>query len=121
MPTPLPDDVRRAMTAKNKIEAIRLLREHTGLGLAAAKAAVEAGSLSDTPRSVDLSGDLPADVTAAIAAGNKIEAIKLLRETSGMGLKEAKDRVDRASRGSLPGPHGALLRERRDEASRSRS
>jgi hypothetical protein len=33
MPSPLPDDVRRALSAGQKIEAIRLLREAKGLGL----------------------------------------------------------------------------------------
>jgi ribosomal protein L7/L12 len=30
-------------------------------------------------------------VRAALADGNKIEAIKLVRERTGLGLKEAKD------------------------------
>lgn len=34
-------------------------------------------------------------VQAALAAGNKIEAIKLLREATGLGLAEAKDAVER--------------------------
>lgn len=37
---------------------------------------------------------LPTDVTAALVRGEKIEAIKLLRERSGIGLKEAKDAVE---------------------------
>ncbi len=41
------------------------------------------------------SAELPASVLAAIAAGNKIEAIRLLREERGIGLKESKDTVDR--------------------------
>ena len=38
--------------------------------------------------------DLPAEVIAAIRARRQIEAIKLLREHWGMGLKEAKQAVD---------------------------
>ena len=34
-------------------------------------------------------------VRAALAGGNKIEAIKLVRERTGLGLKEAKDLVER--------------------------
>jgi ribosomal protein L7/L12 len=34
------------------------------------------------------------DVARALAAGRKIEAIKLVREKTGMGLKEAKDFVE---------------------------
>lgn len=35
-------------------------------------------------------------VAAALAAGRKIEAIKLLRKRTGLGLKEAKDLVERS-------------------------
>ena len=38
--------------------------------------------------------DLPPQVVAALERGQKIEAIKLLRELRGIGLKEAKDVVD---------------------------
>ena len=38
--------------------------------------------------------ELPADVVEAIEAGRKIEAIKLLRERSNLGLKEAKHAVE---------------------------
>ncbi len=40
------------------------------------------------------SNELPADVIAAIRANRKIEAIKLLREARGLGLKEAKHAVE---------------------------
>ena len=38
--------------------------------------------------------DADADVDALLRAGQKIEAIKLVRERTGVGLKEAKDIVD---------------------------
>lgn len=41
---------------------------------------------------------LPGDVIAAIERGQKIEAIKLLREATGLGLANAKVLVDRAAR-----------------------
>ncbi len=37
---------------------------------------------------------LPAEVTTALLAGRKIEAIRLLRVHTGIGLKEAKDRIE---------------------------
>jgi hypothetical protein len=37
---------------------------------------------------------LPPDVRAALDRGQKIEAIKLMRERTGLGLKEAKDAVE---------------------------
>ena len=36
----------------------------------------------------------PAAVLEAVDAGRKIDAIKLLREESGLGLKEAKQEID---------------------------
>ncbi|MEZ5501010.1 MAG: ribosomal protein L7/L12 [Steroidobacteraceae bacterium] len=38
--------------------------------------------------------DLPSEVIDALRKGRKIEAIKLLRERHGVGLKEAKDMVE---------------------------
>jgi ribosomal protein L7/L12 len=38
-------------------------------------------------------------VEAALAQGNKIAAIKLLREATGLGLKESKDAVERMGGG----------------------
>jgi ribosomal protein L7/L12 len=102
------------VAAGQKIEAIKLLREATGLGLADAKSAIDAvGSGAPIPPHVlqridahaaDASAeDLPADVLAAAATGNRIEAIRLLREQRGLGLKEAKDLLDRV----VPVPAGA--------------
>ncbi len=47
--------------------------------------------------------DVPDAVIAAVDAGNRIQAIKLLREETGLGLREAKDIVDglAAQRGGL--------------------
>ncbi len=42
--------------------------------------------------------ELPTKVVQAIAQGRKIEAIKLLREETGLGLANAKVLVDRAAR-----------------------
>jgi hypothetical protein len=39
--------------------------------------------------------ELPADIEAALRGGNKIAAIKLLRTAKGIGLKDAKDEIDR--------------------------
>ena len=39
--------------------------------------------------------DLPANVIEALKRGQKIEAVKLLREAEGLDLKAAKERVDR--------------------------
>jgi large subunit ribosomal protein L7/L12 len=47
----------------------------------------------------DLPGEIRDAVERELAAGRKIEAIKLVRENSGLGLKEAKEFVERLPRG----------------------
>lgn len=42
--------------------------------------------------------DLPADVITAIKSGQKIEAIKILRTSTGIGLANAKVLVESAAR-----------------------
>jgi ribosomal protein L7/L12 len=98
---PLPEDVRQAMDAGRKLDAIRLLRVHTGLDLAAAKAAVEANGLPAHPAVASVpfgnaGQQWPPAARAALDAGQKIEAIRLLRQARGIGLKEAKAIVDAA-------------------------
>jgi hypothetical protein len=46
-----------------------------------------------------MSEPLPEDVMQALRNGNKIEAIKLLKEQTGLGLKEAKEQVEAAETG----------------------
>lgn len=50
--------------------------------------------------------DLPPEVLRAIAQGRKIEAIKLLRESTGIGLANAKVLVDRAASSAAARPPG---------------
>lgn len=87
----------------NTLEAIKLVRERTGMGLKEAQDYVEAFA-SGTSRPAARSAPAPtsrstlAEVHALAAAGNKIAAIKLYRELTGVGLKEAKDYVDALGR-----------------------
>ena len=110
-PENLPADVLEAIGRGETIEAIKLLREHTGLGLTEAKYLVDQYRLGSfqslTPDAVDT--DMPADVRAALARGQKIEAIKLLRGHTGLGLKEAKDWIEArpVARDSTAAPAGA--------------
>ncbi|MBL9078428.1 MAG: ribosomal protein L7/L12 [Planctomycetes bacterium] len=102
------------IAAGKKIDAIKELREASGLGLAEAKAivdAVEAGrpvpaelvARLQAAREAKARGNVPDAVRAAVERGNRIEAIRLLREHTGFGLKEAKDLLDR----EMPVPAGA--------------
>ena len=57
---------------------------------------------------------LPAEAVAAIERGELINAIKLVREHTGLGLKEAKDAVENFQAGlstSSPGHQGGALRQ----------
>jgi len=97
----------------NKIAAIKRMRELTGLGLKEAKDYVEALPLAapaDPPTpaltpaaNAAVTPDL-AEVSALLAGGNKIAAIKRLREVTGVGLKEAKDYVEAMPLTDAPPP-----------------
>jgi ribosomal protein L7/L12 len=78
-----------------KIEAIKRLREVRGLGLSEATAEIErlgnksaAATAMRAPRQVDF------EVRQLAQSGQRIAAIKLLRERNRLGLKEAKDLLD---------------------------
>jgi ribosomal protein L7/L12 len=101
----LEDEVRALVRRGQKIQAIKLVRERTGLGLKEAKDAVE--DLEATGRlrvpggargPAKLDGLAPADVVARArmlkAQRRAIEAVKLIRTHTGLGLKEAKDLYD---------------------------
>jgi len=92
----------------DKIGAIKLYRSYVGVDLKTAKEAVEAiqrqpnahglipGSAPDATAA--FSEDEAHDLTEAILAGRKIDAIKLYRARSGIGLKESKTVIDELER-----------------------
>lgn len=82
------------------IHAIKLYREATGAGLAEAKHAVEAMARNEYVKPPSAARDydnpiLEARIKSLLARGQKVEAVKIYREEYGIGLKEAKDAVDR--------------------------
>ena len=113
----LPPDVQALLTQGQKIQAIKLYREHTDVGLKEAKDAVE-GHGGPSPwmlleRKLNLIlGELGIEddggpvapradsanrvdkVELLLRRGDTIGAIKAYREKTGTGLKEAKDAVD---------------------------
>ena len=85
-----------------KIEAIKLVREQTGCGLAEAKAAVEKlerGESLEASAPAESAGSLKEEIRTLVLSGRMIEAVKLYRERTGTGLKEAKDAVDAIAAG----------------------
>ena len=84
--------IRDVLQRDGKIAAIKFYREQTGVGLAEAKAAVEA---IEAGQSISRSASKDDEkLLGLLRAGRKIEAIKLHREQTGKGLKDAKDYVD---------------------------
>ena len=94
----LPDKVIEALIKGKKIDAITLLRKERSIGLKEAKEIVEAYQRHQeiNPPDTAQSGApiLPDVVMDAMMNGRKIKAIKLLRSMKGLGLAEAKARVE---------------------------
>jgi ribosomal protein L7/L12 len=113
----LPPAVIEAFSKGNLIEAIKLLRS-SGMGLKEAKDALDALTRREpepqapTFSATSMGQSVPPDVVDALQKGSKIEAIRLMRVQTGLGLKEAKDAVDRyqqmnhPSNGLSPGQVG---------------
>lgn len=79
------------MTVLELSELIKTMEEKFGVSAAAvAVAAPAAGGAAAAEEKTDF------DVHLASAGGNKVAVIKVVRELTGLGLKEAKDLVDGA-------------------------
>jgi ribosomal protein L7/L12 len=117
----LPPDARLALQRGNLIEAIKIVRDRTGLGLKESKELVErhANAVEGEPAPQTdewnrlLSGGaqgLPAEAIAALAQGRKVEAVKIVREATGLGLAESLKLVDEHMHGERgqSAPHGAF-------------
>ena len=101
VPPDLVEQAQSMLAQGKKIQAIKQVREATGMGLAEAKRYVEGlppGSsvFQDLPvhQAQTFDGDLEQEARRALVEGGKIQAIKRVRELTGQGLKEAKDFVD---------------------------
>ncbi|HSD39190.1 MAG TPA: hypothetical protein VLC92_16905 [Rhodocyclaceae bacterium] len=95
-PVFLPAEAVAALQRGDKIEAVKILRASTDIGLYEAKDAIEqfeVGQLTALPIS------LPAEAVAALQRGSKIDAIRLLRAATGLGLREAMDAVEQFESG----------------------
>jgi len=97
------DRIAQLARSGEKIMAIKLYREHTGVSLADAKDAIDAiargesvgAQESAAPRPAVQAGAADADIRELLQAEQLIRAIKVYRERYGSGLAEAKDAVER--------------------------
>ncbi|MGE5195041.1 MAG: hypothetical protein ACM3U2_21315, partial [Deltaproteobacteria bacterium] len=95
------DDVGSLVRQGRKIEAIKVYRAQTGVGLAEAKAAVEAMERGDSPppaRDAPVPDEVDADLWELLNKGQKIQAIKLYRARTGARLADAKTAVEAIAR-----------------------
>jgi ribosomal protein L7/L12 len=108
----LPPDAVLALQRGRVIEAIKIVRDRTGMDLKSAKEAVD--RFADRQDAGDDDSDngaggrcvpaaarqdrgfasMPSTALEALAQGNKIEAIRLTREATGLSLAAAKRLVD---------------------------
>lgn len=73
---------------------IKELEEKFGVSAAAPMAAVAAAPVAEAAQAVEEKTEF--DVVLTSAGGNKINVIKVVRALTGLGLKEAKAKVDEA-------------------------
>ncbi|MDY0070906.1 MAG: hypothetical protein RBR91_13440 [Porticoccaceae bacterium] len=116
--SPLPEAARQAADRGDLVTAIKLAREARGLGLREAKDAVEAHVRGRSPagRVAPLAeGDLPLDAVAALHRGRFLDAVKLSRNATGLGLKASREAVDAylARHPALDGKINSARAERR--------
>lgn len=124
---PLPEEVRQALQRGSILDAVKLLTKSGGITLKQAKELIEAearraqaerskggqqGTRSHGAHPAPIQtqrlqpGAWPAAATEALRQGHKIEAIRIVREHTGMGLKEAKDAVESHEQTMVPTVEG---------------
>ena len=83
----------KALTIMEMSELVKALEEEFGVSAAAAVVAAAPGAAAAAPAAEEKT---EFDVVLAEVGANKIAVIKVVREITGLGLKEAKDLVDNA-------------------------
>jgi large subunit ribosomal protein L7/L12 len=84
----------KGMTVLELSELVKALEEEFGVSAAAPVAAVAAGPAAGAVEEAEEKTEF--DVELAEVGAEKIKVIKVVRELTGLGLKEAKDMVDGA-------------------------
>lgn len=92
--TEIPPEAKAAADRGELIEAIKITRQITSLGLKEAKEAVDAYLHGATSTNSRGNVQIPLQAVSALHQGSLIDAIKRTREATGLGLKEAKEAVE---------------------------
>ncbi|MBR3691667.1 MAG: 50S ribosomal protein L7/L12 [Clostridia bacterium] len=83
----------KTLTVLELSELVKALEEEFGVSAAAPVAMVGGAAADDAPAAAE---QTEFDVVLKAAGANKIAVIKVVRELTGLGLKEAKELVDGA-------------------------
>jgi len=95
----LENQIKDLLAQDKKIEAIKTFRQATGFSLKQAQEAVEnIATGSSWQRTKIIPAERHDQITDLLRRNRKIEAIRLYRETTGVGLREAKDAVEEIAR-----------------------
>lgn len=84
------------LTVKEVNELANILKEEYGIEPAAAAVAVAAGGGAGADEDAEVQTEF--DVILKAAGGSKLAVVKLVKELTGLGLKDAKELVDNAPR-----------------------
>ena len=82
------------LTVKEVNELAQILKDEYGIEPAAAAVAVAAGPAAGAGAAAEEKTEF--DVILKAAGGNKLQVVKLVKELTSLGLKEAKELVDSA-------------------------
>jgi large subunit ribosomal protein L7/L12 len=82
------------LTVKDVNELAEILKEEYGIEPAAAAVAIAAGGAAGDGEAAEEKSEF--DVILKAAGGSKLAVVKLVKELTGLGLKEAKELVDNA-------------------------
>ena len=94
----IPSEVLEQIKFGNKIEAIKMLREKLNIGLKEAKDLVEkitSNNNMDKNIGEQKNVSVSEKVLDFLREGKKIDCVKVLREETGLGLKDSKDMVEK--------------------------
>ncbi len=105
-----------SMTVLEVAELVKKLEEKFGVSAAAMVAAAPAAGTAAAPAAEEKT---EFDVILAEAGANKLNVIKVVRELTGLGLKEAKDLVDGAPKPikqAIPKEEAESIKKKLEEA-----
>lgn len=98
----IPEDAIEHARRGDKIEAIKITRERTGLSLKDAKEAIEAHLVNPRRNATSVTAhespqlrQIPRAAIIALENGRLVEAVKHYREANGAGLKDSKEALER--------------------------